>query len=894
MNILYSIIIFPIVQIIEITFAVVYRITRSNVLSIAGVSAAVSICTMPLYFIAEKWQQAERDIQKSFKPKADKIKSVFKGDERYMILSTLYRQNHYHPVYALRNSFSILIQIPFFLAAYSWLSHLGSIKGVSFLFIRDLGLPDKIFSVGGLNINILPVIMTSINCVSGIVYTKGKTITEKMQVFGMALVFLVLLYNSPSGLVLYWTMNNIFSLLKNILAKNKYKLHIIYGVLCLCVVFLYVRFIPLGFSPKRIFVLGFCSLVFISPLIIKLLRSVQEKLSKIITINQSSLGSDTTFILSALSLFILCGLVIPGSLIASSVQEFSFLDSYTTPLPFLFIVFIQAAGVFLFWPLCIYFLFPQKVKYGLTLIISLFCILSLVNTFLFPGDYGHMTTTFKFSNLDTFESKNAIIILSGIVTLGILAVFTFLFLIKRKIIIYSFQLILLFSLTLFGIINIYKINRDFLSYKNLLAEQDINTADTAEIEPVFSLSGGGKNVIVIMLDAAVSYYIPYIFTEKPELIQDFSGFTYYPNCVSFGRHTRIGTPLLFGGYEYEPKNIQKDRSYAMKKHNESLLMMPLLFQEEDYRVNVIEPVFANYSLTPDLSIFAPYPQIHAQNIKGKYTGKWLRSHPELKLVSVPELLRELLIRFSFLKIAPPVFRTFIYDQSRWLKPRGSLTGNQFSVDTLDRYSALDYLPQLTVITNDTRNTYTSMYNDIAHDPVLLRYPDYVPAMEISNMDNGAFPGDNNYHINMAAILLMGKWLRFLQKQGVYDNTRIIIASDHGRDIKSKYSENITLPNGHLLSMYQSLLLVKDFNAHGELVKDTSFMTNGDVPIFAMKDLIDNPRNPFSGLPIKPEKENGIFIATSNQLQFKITSDQWLFVQNDIFKPENWKKAENVR
>ena len=148
-EILYNIFIFPIVQIIEISFFIVYRIFRDRVFAIIGVSVIVTVCTMPLYFIAEKWQKVERDLQKKLKPKIDKIKSVFKGDEQYMILSAFYRQNNYHPVYSLRNSFGLLIQIPFFIAAYSYLSHLDFIKGTSFLFIDDLSLPDRFLVLGG-------------------------------------------------------------------------------------------------------------------------------------------------------------------------------------------------------------------------------------------------------------------------------------------------------------------------------------------------------------------------------------------------------------------------------------------------------------------------------------------------------------------------------------------------------------------------------------------------------------------------------------------------------------------------------------------------------------------------------------------------------------------------
>jgi membrane protein insertase Oxa1/YidC/SpoIIIJ len=150
---LYTLIIFPIVKVIELVFLFVSRIFDNPAVSLFGVSAAVSVLTLPLYFRAEKWQHAEREIQKRLAPKIAKIKAVFKGDEQYMILSTYYRQNHYHPIYALRNSFGILIQIPFFIAAYSYLSHLEVLQGAEFLFIRDLSKSDALvllhLAIGG-------------------------------------------------------------------------------------------------------------------------------------------------------------------------------------------------------------------------------------------------------------------------------------------------------------------------------------------------------------------------------------------------------------------------------------------------------------------------------------------------------------------------------------------------------------------------------------------------------------------------------------------------------------------------------------------------------------------------------------------------------------------------
>jgi YidC/Oxa1 family membrane protein insertase len=889
-ELLYTIIIFPLVQIIEISFVIVYRIFNDKAVAIIGVSAVVTLCTMPLYFVAEKWQQIERDTYKKLKPKVDKIKSVFKGDEQYMILSAYYRQNHYHPLYTLRNSLGVLIQVPFFIAAYSWLSHLELIKGVSFLFISDMGAPDGSLSLGGLSVNILPILMTAINCASGAVYTKGLPNRDKIQVYGIALVFLVLLYNSPAGLVLYWTMNNIFSLAKNILSKLKHGLKIVYVFLCLCALVVIIRYAFLGFTTNRLAIAGFCTMIFFAPIIIRLFQLVKNNIFKIATLEESAVAVNSTYFLSVLILFVLSGLVIPSALIASSVQEFSFLDPYTTPLPFIRMVLLQSMGIFLFWPLCIYFLFSKKIKYGLSLVLSLVGVSALLSTFLFPGNYGVLTPTFRFTDPETLSSSYRSIIVSSMATLSILGGFTVLLFSKRKFIFHSFQLIVLCTLVIFGIINIHKINTDFTHYENIIKGESGNALSGNNPEPVYHLSKGGKNVVVFMLDAAISGYIPYIFEEKPELYSDFSGFTHYPNCVSLGHHTRVGMPLIFGGYEYEPRNVQKGRAYAMGKHNEALLMMPRIFLNNDYKITVTDPTFANYSWKPDLSVFAPYPEISVQNTQGNYTGNWLRSHSELPIVSVPKLLKELLIRFSFQKIVPQALKVLMYDNARWLKA-GIDPANQFSLTVLDSYSTLDYLPLLTEITDASVNTYTAIVNDLTHDHALYQYPDYVPAINITDTGNGPFAKEAPYHSNMAALLLMGKWLRFLQEQGVYDNTRIIIVSDHGKSVGANYNGNIRLPNGHRLSHYHALLLVKDFDAHGDIVTDTTFMTNGDVPLFAMEGLIDNPQNPFTGNSITSDKETGVFIVTATVQKYSIANDQWLHVHDNVFNPDNWKKVK---
>jgi hypothetical protein len=278
-------------------------------------------------------------------PKIARIRAVFQGDELFMTLATYYRQNHYHPVFALRNSLSLLLQIPFFIAAYSYLTHLDLLSHTAFLFIPDLGAPDALLSIDTLAINVLPILMMLINGISGMVYSRALPFSQKLPIYGVSLIFLVLLYNSPSGLVICWIMNNIFSLIKNCVQKIK---------------------LP---APRSDPIAPYTS------------RSV--------------------FIYSTLTLFLLSGLVIPLALISASVQEFSFIETYRSPFPFIYHAALQSAGVFIFWLSCVYFLCLKNQKYWGALIMFLLCVFALPNAFCFFGKCTFLSETLVLENPET-------------------------------------------------------------------------------------------------------------------------------------------------------------------------------------------------------------------------------------------------------------------------------------------------------------------------------------------------------------------------------------------------------------------------------------------------------------------------------------------------------------
>ena len=100
LTLFYNLIISPPVQIIEVTFMVFQKTFSSPSVAILGVSVVVTFLCLPLYVVAEKWQNTERELQKRMNLMMINIKSAFKGDERFLLLQEFYRQNHYHPIYA--------------------------------------------------------------------------------------------------------------------------------------------------------------------------------------------------------------------------------------------------------------------------------------------------------------------------------------------------------------------------------------------------------------------------------------------------------------------------------------------------------------------------------------------------------------------------------------------------------------------------------------------------------------------------------------------------------------------------------------------------------------------------------------------------------------------------
>lgn len=1021
--ILYNIIIAPLETIIEAVFC--FELERIRIFGVGGaivaVSLAVGFLTLPIYNVADAIQKRERDTQAHLARWVNHIRKNFKGDERFMMLSYYYKQNNYHPLYALRSSLSIMIEVPFFIAAFHFLSHCPSLQGVACGVLRDLSKPDNLIVLGeGLSLNLLPILMTAINVVSSAVYLKGFSAREKAQTYALAAIFLVLLYNSPSGLVLYWTLNNLFSLAKNIVqrwgarvagrvfgaASMWGKATVVYGVLAgalllvatiwmargvvllgrpgkyrlLLFVFACVwgalpfekqvwkdgllgagfgssaskkafawhavcasvlAVVMLGLIALRYATFGnmgtFRTMMFLlavvwlgAPVVGARLSGVQKLAARVIGGKVvAGAGHFALFLASAVGMALLCGLVLPSSVIATSPAEFSFIGNIDNPIYYVWHSLTVFAGLFVLWPVVLYKMFGGKVRRAMPYIFAFAFVMALLNVYVFGYNYGTMDHFIKLSDARKVFVRSPFYtllpIIVGVACIALL-ILSNRFCITKYIV--TIMVALCMTECVLGTMHMRRISTVYTEYVASKGNDTIESMD--KLPKVYHLSKTNKNVVVLFLDRAISSFFPYIVRQFPQLADKFDGFVYYPNTLSFAGGTVGGSPAMMGGYEYTPEEMNKRKDELLvDKHNEAMLVAPRLFSEAGWQVIITNPPFSNYKWTDDFTPFDMYPDIKCSSVQYRYTNLYLnrmRAKGELGdedkkvLLFSAKMVSSHVMAFSLVETIYPVFRKTFYNNGHYYRTRyqSSLPFVEKSV-CLGLFAHMYYLGDLTDC-DATSNTYTFIGSSLTHNVEVLKEPEYEPADSVDEKKAtcGYYKwklapsdvGENNdlahYHVNAAAMLQTARWLDKLRNMDIYDNTRIIIVADHGRNIPTPAFG--AMERGEEYASYNPLLMFKDFDAHGKVSTDNTLMTNADTLFLAKKGLSISDINPFTGknlvaqinksvVRICPPMDFGqgdpeVYLKNKNKKVWTFDKKGHLLaVHDNIFDERNWRRLD---
>jgi YidC/Oxa1 family membrane protein insertase len=168
-------------------------------------SALVKVLFHPLTAASMRSMRAMQRIQ----PEIERIRKKYEDDPQKLntAVFALYKENKVNP---LGGCLPLVIQMPVLFSLYQVFLHAIELRQAPFVgWINDLSAPDMLFSVMGFPIRVLPVIMFG-----SAILQQRMTPTDPRQVQTMQLMnvfLLVLFYNLPSGLVLYWTITNLLT-----------------------------------------------------------------------------------------------------------------------------------------------------------------------------------------------------------------------------------------------------------------------------------------------------------------------------------------------------------------------------------------------------------------------------------------------------------------------------------------------------------------------------------------------------------------------------------------------------------------------------------------------------------------------------------------------------------
>ena len=173
-----------------------------------------------LYPLSLKQMRSMKEMQ-AIQPKVEELRKQYKDNPQKMNkeIMELYR---IHKVNPFGGCLPLILQMPIFFALYNTLMRSIALRGAKFLWIKDLSEPDRLFTLPvslpilGNEFNILPIVMAigmffqqkiSSSAMSGAAAEQQKT-----MLIIMPIMFGLIFYRMPSGLVLYWLINSMLML----------------------------------------------------------------------------------------------------------------------------------------------------------------------------------------------------------------------------------------------------------------------------------------------------------------------------------------------------------------------------------------------------------------------------------------------------------------------------------------------------------------------------------------------------------------------------------------------------------------------------------------------------------------------------------------------------------
>jgi YidC/Oxa1 family membrane protein insertase len=163
------------------------------------------------------------------------IKAKYKNNPKKLQEETLnlYRKHNINPAAYLGGCLPMLVQMPVFIAFFVVLRSAVELRFANFLWIHDLSAPENLLAgmfpspIGALNI--LPIVNAATifwqqKLTPTIATDPNQQAQQKMMLWLMPIMMLVMFYKMPSALVLYWTANQVIMIAQLLIQKKRAEL----------------------------------------------------------------------------------------------------------------------------------------------------------------------------------------------------------------------------------------------------------------------------------------------------------------------------------------------------------------------------------------------------------------------------------------------------------------------------------------------------------------------------------------------------------------------------------------------------------------------------------------------------------------------------------------------
>jgi len=159
----------------------------------------------------------------ALQPQIKALQAKYKDDpvKQQKKMMEFWKENKINP---MSGCLPTLIQMPVFLGFFYMIRSAIELRGASFLWVSDLSRPDTLFMIPAINFpfNLLPLIMGATMLWQARLTppSPGMDPTQAKLMRYMPLMFMVFLYNFSAGLTLYWTVQNLLSILQTKLIRT--------------------------------------------------------------------------------------------------------------------------------------------------------------------------------------------------------------------------------------------------------------------------------------------------------------------------------------------------------------------------------------------------------------------------------------------------------------------------------------------------------------------------------------------------------------------------------------------------------------------------------------------------------------------------------------------------